>query len=567
MEMLYSAPRRGERLIAMGRIMLALFSVFSAIVGPFGSFGRTSAVYALITLYSIYALVLPLIERRSSPSWQFKIVTHVVDLIVFSSFVLLTTREGSPFFAFFFFSLLCATMRFGVPGTIWTGLAVVSVFSAIGFAEYRVHPAPVVFDLFILRAGQLAVVAGLLTFLASYLQRLHTELSGLASWPRTVSRNPNQLILDTLQRSAEFLNVPRVVMVWTEYDEPWLQVASYSPDGFKSVIHRPDDYEPLVAEGLEEITFFSADICVPTPMIVAMTAFGRGEVIRKSPLNTKFRDDFSICSVLSTSLVGQTGEGRICYLDRKEMGGDELRMGEILSRLIVSRMDQLTLSRQAERTAIAEERVRLARDLHDGLLQSLTATALQIEAARRMLNDQPREVDERLSHIHDDITQEHEDLRSFIRELRPTGVESEVDFRLTSRLNDLADGIGRQWGVEVSLDLNGTDRRLPNSSKKEIYRLIREAVINAAKHAAARKISVVSAVADGHVEIVVTDDGKGFPFFGSYDLQTLTRLRKGPRTLKERIASVSGDLRLISSPSGVRLEMKLPLVQHEGWTS
>lgn len=92
----------------------------------------------------------------------------------------------------------------------------------------------------------------------------------------------------------------------------------------------------------------------------------------------------------------------------------------------------------------------------------------------------------------------------------------------------------------------------------EIYNLVSEAVANAAKHAHATNIeATLRSSPDGRIEIVVTDDGRGFPFEAEHDLQALNELRRGPVTLKERVASLGGDLLLRSSSEGAMLRIRV----------
>jgi len=84
-------------------------------------------------------------------------------------------------------------------------------------------------------------------------------------------------------------------------------------------------------------------------------------------------------------------------------------------------------------------------------------------------------------------------------------------------------------------------------------------VINAARHSGASVVRVGLWVEPKEVRIEVTDDGHGFPFAGEYDLPALAAAGLGPVSLRERIASLGGSLRLRSSQEGSDLEMTVPL--------
>jgi len=94
----------------------------------------------------------------------------------------------------------------------------------------------------------------------------------------------------------------------------------------------------------------------------------------------------------------------------------------------------------------------------------------------------------------------------------------------------------------------------------DIYRLIHEGLVNAARHADASRIRVHLSVADGRVHLSIADDGKGFPFTGTYDLEWLERMDQGPVTLRERVAALQGELTLTSSKqAGTELAITVPL--------
>jgi signal transduction histidine kinase len=91
-----------------------------------------------------------------------------------------------------------------------------------------------------------------------------------------------------------------------------------------------------------------------------------------------------------------------------------------------------------------------------------------------------------------------------------------------------------------------------------VYRLVQEAVLNAARHADA-SIITVSVTSAGGPCVEVVDDGCGFPFRGTFDLRTLNEMNAGPLTLRERVAGLNGDLHLRTSDSGTGLLIRIPV--------
>jgi len=89
--------------------------------------------------------------------------------------------------------------------------------------------------------------------------------------------------------------------------------------------------------------------------------------------------------------------------------------------------------------------------------------------------------------------------------------------------------------------------------------MVHEAVVNALKHAQPSRVAVNVAGADGELRIVVTDDGRGFPFKGRYEHAALARSPIGPRSLFDRVSAFGGRMAIDSSETGSRIEMVLSL--------
>ena len=216
------------------------------------------------------------------------------------------------------------------------------------------------------------------------------------------------------------------------------------------------------------------------------------------------------------------------------------------------------LAEELARTVAMEERVRLARDLHDGVLQSMTGFGLQLATVRRRLGESPELVAKSLEELQQQIASEQRDLRFFIDEVRPPRGESGVGKPLGDRLRDLADRIEREWGLRVDLEMDEAPS-VPEPLGREIYHLAREGLVNAARHAHASSARVeLGDPGSGGVEIRVADDGRGFPFRGRFDDRELRDAGDGPRSLLERIQSLGGTMILDSEANGSCLTITLP---------
>ena len=208
--------------------------------------------------------------------------------------------------------------------------------------------------------------------------------------------------------------------------------------------------------------------------------------------------------------------------------------------------------------ALAAERVRLARDLHDGVLQTLTGAALRLEVARQLLGAEPEAASRLLEEVQELLIFEQRELRDFIGDLETERASGPEAAGLDERLARLAERIARLWDLEVALSCRLGERAIPARLAHDLYRLVQEALVNAARHGRASR-ATVDLQGDGPaIRVSVADNGRGFPFQGEYDFATLTAAKLGPVSLKRRVAALGGRLDIASSAAGARIEVSLP---------
>jgi signal transduction histidine kinase len=205
-----------------------------------------------------------------------------------------------------------------------------------------------------------------------------------------------------------------------------------------------------------------------------------------------------------------------------------------------------------------DERLRLARELHDGMLQSLTAAALQLEALARLAGTDPDAAYQGLHDIEQLIVEEQRALRTWIDAMTPAiPIAMATSTDLAKALQTLCRRTERQWSLTTRLSVS-PHGVIPRILGDEVYRLVQESLTNIVRHARARKASVQLELSHERVVVTVEDDGCGFTFRGRRDLAKLIETRSGPVSIRGRLASLSGDLVVTSTPHGSRLEMSLP---------
>jgi signal transduction histidine kinase len=554
-------PRvRIEWVVAAARVVLAGGALIAVAIDPGERLRYAFAIYLLgwYLVYSLGMLALVWAPNRFARGWD--VAVHLFDFAAFSLLMLFTQGANSPFFMCFLFLLVVGTVRWQVRGTLWTAAGTMAVYAAISL--YAVNVLRVSgFDAmtFVIRTVYLSVITILLAFVGAHQFRFQREIGHLAAWPRRISRDAADVIDEVLTQAGALLEAPRLVLVWEDPAESVLNIAWRASGKVEWLQEADTRYEPVVAPGLAGKSFQVTDAALDGGRVVVLTA---GSFRRRdcAPIHEALRSRFDMHAVQSWPLDGELIRGRMFCLDKTRMQIDDLVLGELVARLAVARLENLCMVARLRDASALEERVRVARDLHDSLLQSQAGAALQLLAARRLLDRDATAARERLKDVQDQLERGELEMRSFIRDLRPAprGRRDRTVMDLGARLDDLQRRVERQWQLRVDIDLHPGVGDIPDSKRNDVYRLVQEALVNAARHAEASRISVTLSVADDEVHLDISDDGRGFPFRGTYDLARLNEMDEGPRTLKERVAHLAGDLTLKSMDTGTALRMRVP---------
>jgi signal transduction histidine kinase len=555
----YSPRVRVEWFLATARVGLAAGALVAV------SFDApTLAAHSLLTLYLVFSLcILALVWApvRFGRGWALGL--HVIDILTYSAVMVVANGASSSFFMTLIYMLVGGTIRWQARGTYWTALTATVAFLAASAYGPAFGGGPIISGgAVVIRIVYLMIVAALLGYLGAHQRRYRDEIGRLAAWPRTMSREPYAVVSEIVSQAVDLLNAPRVLVVWSDADEVGVNLA-WIENGqvmWKEEAH--DTYESVVIPMLVGRTFQTEDAARESSRVVVLT---RSRFLRRRgrPVNERLRARFEMRAVQSWPLDGELVRGRMFCLDKPAQPLDDLAMGEFVARLATSRLDGLYLLSRLQDARALEERVRVARDLHDSILQSQAGAALQLLAARRLLERDPVAGKERLADVQDHLEHGELEMRAFIRDLRPTRrVTPEVaPAGLRERLQQQVRRIEQQWNLSVSLATDEAVDQMNARVAAEVYRLVHEGLVNAARHADASAIRVHLSIADARVHLSIADNGKGFPFTGTYDLAWLEKMDEGPVTLRERVVALQGNLTLTSSKqTGTELLITVPLM-------
>ena len=296
---------RSERLIAVGRILLASSSLLAIWIDPAEPVKLPAVTYGLLMAYVAYSCgVTILVWRSERPSNRWRLAAHAFDLLVFTSLIYLSDGPASPFISYFVFALVCASVRWQWTGTIWTAAIALTLFLSAGiYFSLVLHDPAFKLDNFIIRGVYLVVIAVLLGQLGAHERQTLHEMSLLASWPDYEPADTDEQLRGTAEHAVRILGAPRLLFVWAVCDEAWLQIGYW--DGSFRLGREPlASLRPLVSDRIRPLSFFTPD--VTTGRVETWRGHEQQTTARAGQwINTTLQQRFSMRAVSSLSDSGR----------------------------------------------------------------------------------------------------------------------------------------------------------------------------------------------------------------------------------------------------------------------
>lgn len=229
------------------------------------------------------------------------------------------------------------------------------------------------------------------------------------------------------------------------------------------------------------------------------------------------------------------------------VSGQATRQRRVRAAELEDRAARLEREREEKaRQAATQERLRIARELHDVVAHSLSVIGVQAGAARLVLGSEPARAGEAVAAIEATANRAMAEMRLALGILRDTEGAAGVSLAPLPRLSQLPSLIEqmRAAGLPVDLSVQGTPRRLATSIDLSLYRIVQEGLTNSLKHAGATRAEVVVRYGDHDIELEVSDDGRGS--------SPSAQRSEGAGTIgmRERVALFGGSLRVGPRPQG-----------------
>ncbi|MCC7451925.1 MAG: GAF domain-containing sensor histidine kinase [Anaerolineae bacterium] len=380
------------------------------------------------------------------------------------------------------------------------------------------------------------------------LQRRNRELSILNTIAEALNREVDlqRALHTTLARVAELLGL-QTGWIWLlrdDTDDPYLAVAQNLPPALANFPNRMDGSEYCY--------------CLDSYQTGDLEGAANVNIIRCTRLKGLVDGTDGLRYHASVPLYAhgkKLGVLNVASTDWRKLSPDDLQLLYTVGDLLSMAIERARLFNRSAAFGAAEERNRLAREIHDTLAQGLAGIALQLETADALLEAEadPARVRQAIAQAMKLARSNLEEARRSVLDLRAAPLEGRT-------LSEALDVLAHDWAISANIQATfkrmGENRPLPARIEASLYRIAQEAITNAIRHAEAQRLAVALTIKPERVDLLIEDNGRGF------DVTQVPQDRYGLIGLNERVKLLGGTMQIHSSiGEGTRLEVSVPLEQ------
>lgn len=520
------------RVIALARMGLATVFLMGALAEPQSPQAPlvTPVLVAFLVLSTTIALV------TWSNWWidaRLALATHAIDICFFVLIVGSPQGYASPYFLFFVFLLLSSAIRWTWRETAATAAVVIMLYVVAGLLMGVTSEVPFETRRFIIRSGYLLILSVVLIWFG--VRRRFSGGALLAPATLTEAQSGEPPLAAALRRAMQAAAASQGAALWIHPDGREEVLEAIEEDIRRgSLPPLPESFEPSRAflfDARRDRALVHAES--GTPLYTSFSALV-GDALAGSLPNMQG---------IGIPMGGRLGRRLILLWDVKDLHSDHLALGDGLRSELLSLMERRLLFSALRDGAIARERVALARNLHDGVVQFLAGSAYKIEAISRSSGSPAAEDLQELKQL---MLLEQEDLRSSIGTLRKDKMSLE---ETASEAAALCNRLAKQWRVQCLWECEVTDALIPARLHIDVLNMIKEAVANAVRHGAASRIEIRFAASGKEVDLVIENDS-GSPS---------SKPAAAPWSIRERTAEIGGSVSIVAGESSTVLRIAVPI--------
>jgi signal transduction histidine kinase len=531
---------RPWQMVAISRFALSVFALLAIYADPSQPARSSELAYYFLTAYVLYAGALALQTMRVSPGGIAALVVHAVDIAVFSVLIYLTEGPTSPFFVFFTFALFSATLRWSWHGVIATAILIVVIYGVLAATADIEHGEDTTRT--ILRSAYLIVAGVLFLYFVAILERERLRYARLAAWPAGTTTDERFPDLDPIfAHLSETTNVPRVLVVWEDHYEPHRYIAEFVGGSTRYSMEDAVD-----AEAVD-----------PAPGKVKSRVRAAPRVGVHNEIPNQILTDHEILHSAMAPFDGASHSGWLFLVGERHLGDDLLPLAAIAALRIGAEIEHHYLRAKLVEAAVREGRSKLARDIHDSLLQSLAAIGLQLKALEQGLSlTESRQVVE----IRNSIAEQQNRLRHFVSEARGDDRRHAVDALVEATVAKVLKEMEAQWNCKISQSVYPAGLLARRETAEGLSLFIAEAVANGVRHGGATRFQLDVVASEKALSVALRDNGSGLPgWSGAAPHEIVFGQNLGSASLRRRARDLGAVMNFFSSPDGLDINLTVPL--------
>ncbi len=490
-------------------------------------------VAILITLFVTYSVGMWVAVRFFPQAFRITIMlSSIIEVMLITYLLAVTGWTGIPFYLWYIFYVVSVATRYGwLRSILALGASVVSFVSVAGVMQSSasdVVPALGFMGFLLVLAlmfGQISEKQ--LNYRASLVvvNEFRAELAGLA--------NSRDIINHLIKRVTQLLNVEQVFFLPAKRGADGSEAPGLRSAGANSVLlatFREGGGVWNVEEILRE----------QKPLISNRLAV-------RHPLPKGVAGKLNLRNLAAAPLIVRGAPVGVVYAANgreKRLNGADLQLLSLVATQAAPVVENALLWERLTQAATSEERLRIARDLHDNFLQTLAAIKLHLERCKILVEKNSDKTRDGIDKIHQIATRGLAEVRYYLSELRIMGPEPS---RFQEAMKRCADEAAIRGSLEIEIDIDTAEHRIPPGVAVTAFQIMRELLNNVVNHAKARNAKVSVTVDEGMLRLEVTDDGVGFEV-DPVRKQKAAAGHLGLIGIEERIRQDAGSFELTSEP-------------------
>jgi signal transduction histidine kinase len=561
---------RTEKIIAFCRMILAVATFAVVVVDPKLPSVRSDLGYVVLVAYVVYSALLFLLVRREYLRQELVAPYSTAADIAWTTLITLSTEGGtSPFFLLHVFVISSVSVRWGFRATMLVAMVLATLYPAVFYVATHGMGSDVGFRrIHLFRPVYLLTLAYLIGYLGEHERRSKRKLSFMLELPAAFRRNrpPGRALSRLMRRTMDHFAADRTVLVLRDPESgryvTW-DVARRA--GRLRVGLRITEDDPLPLHFAARTEGFLANDLRPATGTALCYDVLTGDIQRRTIAPPLVLPDSDTAQFVLAApiLIHRESRGHALVVratGRRKFTRDDLEFLLLLVGQAAAGFENIRLQEKAEEIAVLEERGRIARDLHDGFIQSLAGIDLRVEACKVLLQRDPPRVARGLEELHQAVERGYREVRQYMAMLRAPRQPSDG---LWAMLDRLKEEFSSRERLQVHLARPSAEPGLEAATGYELAQIVREALQNAVRHGRASQAVVKISARQSHLYLIVRDNGTGFKMpQARVDADGFLVSSATPWSIRERTAALGGSLRVWTQPGrGTEISVIIPAAE------